>query len=61
MTRVVLVFAPVAADNLVDVQELFIVDADLQSLDVGCKHPMEIQVVGNGLAHEHENQSFVVI
>ncbi len=44
----VLVFAPVTADNLVDVQELFIVDTDLQSLDVGCKCPMEIQVVGKG-------------
>ncbi|KAK0438364.1 hypothetical protein EV421DRAFT_1906601 [Armillaria borealis] len=61
MAWVVLVLAPVTADNLVNIQELLIVDMNPESSDVGHEHPMEIKDIGNRFTHKHENWPFVIV
>lgn len=61
MARMVLILAPVTANNLVNVQELLIVDMNPELSYVGCECPIEIKVIGNGFTHEHENWFLVVV
>ncbi len=61
MAWVVLILAPVTANNLIDIDELLEVDPDSQSADVGCNGPVHVKVVCDGCTCQEEDRSFVIV